>query len=66
VVFDSIRTCFFVLSGGALVPSSPVTRLLPIHSLVNAEKSRQVGNTGATILRHTTIGGDKGSLRDRR
>lgn len=30
VVFDSMRTCFFVLGSGA--SSSPVTRLLPIHS----------------------------------
>jgi hypothetical protein len=32
VVFDSMRTCFFVLSGAAMELSSPVTRLLPIHS----------------------------------
>jgi hypothetical protein len=29
VVFDSMRTCFFVFGGAS---SSPVTRLLPIHS----------------------------------
>jgi hypothetical protein len=32
VVFDSMRTCFFVLGGGAARPSGPVTRLLPVHS----------------------------------
>lgn len=62
VVFDSMRTCFFVLDGGA--SSSPVTRLLPDHSRRHEVKA---GYTSATILRHPRLATvDKGSLRNRR
>jgi hypothetical protein len=63
-VFDSMRTCFFVLGDGA--SSSPVTRLLPIHRRTHEDKAAYTGATIPRHLGHAVIGGDKGSLRDGR